>query len=157
MVLLLRNGKWLGLLLLIAGIGAFASTGHAEYCTAKWGPKTVNGVTLQGDLAMDIHPMDTDYWGASVSSADAVLSYVSARNQGWEACNWWSEEDWDNFSYRYYSNVVSVTGLGGFCSNCCPFFHALNVEGWFTFYGSGISEQGFAERFGDPDYGFCYP
>lgn len=39
MVLLLRNVKWLGLLFLVAAIGVFASTGHAGYCTTKWGPQ----------------------------------------------------------------------------------------------------------------------
>lgn len=105
---------------------------------------------------MNIDPDDRDYWGSSLSSADAILWYISARNRGLEACNWWTETDWDVFNYGYYTHMVGVTGFGGFCTNCCPLAHALNVEGWFTFYHSGISEQGFAELFGDPDWGWCW-
>lgn len=157
MVLRTGNIKWLVFLALVVAMGVLPDTTGAMFCSTSWGPKTVSGVTLRGDLAIDVHRAETDYWGASVSTASATLQWVGARNKGEETCNFGRETDWDNESWTSYGRTASVTGFGGFCDfPCCLFIHSLKVDGWFYFQHLWqIDETGHKDLFGSPSTGAC--
>lgn len=135
MMPLLRNAKWRVLLavLVAAGLLAYGSV-QAHYLTKTWGPKTVSGVTIRGDLALEVKHSEDKFWGASVSTAYATLEWVGARNRGRELCNGAYRVYWDNERWTSYGMSASVTGFANYRYWIyCQQEQILESRGWFYF------------------------
>ena len=125
----------IGVALLVALALGIAGIVYAHQVHAGWGPQTVNGVTLRGDIYQNHYAPNASYWANTYSWASTWIYRIGVRSKGYESCDYSAGQlDWDTgWQYGYNTTVKNNTGQGGY-GLYCVYQQLIESYGYHSFY-----------------------